>query len=216
MPTIYKFDSQQIATGETREIPATGGAPLGWTRTAPPATTPPEVAYFSGVGGWSILPERPPAPPVPVKPPTETEQLAVLTRIAATGAIVNETASMEDAKILAGLFPLWEPDVAVTLNTLLQFDGELYKVVQAHTTQADWTPPQVPALFTPVSAPGVVPEWVQPTGAQDAYAIDAEVKHDNPNDGGNVWLYKSKIAANTTEPGRDGTFDRYWLPVEAV
>jgi len=31
-----------------------------------------------------------------------------------------------------------------------------------------------------------------------------------------VWIYESAIAANTTEPGNDGTFDRFWTPIEAV
>ena len=31
-----------------------------------------------------------------------------------------------------------------------------------------------------------------------------------------IWIYESAIDANTTEPGRDGTFDRYWTPVEPV
>jgi hypothetical protein len=74
----------------------------------------------------------------------------------------------------------------------------------------------VPALFTRVALEGEILPWVQPTGAQDAYAIDAEVSHDNPNDGGNIWLYRSKIPANTQEPGRDGTFDRWWEPVELI
>ena len=64
-------------------------------------------------------------------------------------------------------------------------------------------------------APTVQP-WVQPTGAFDAYPVGARVTHDNPNDGGAIWIYESKIPANTTEPGRDGTFDRWWQPISPV
>ena len=60
------------------------------------------------------------------------------------------------------------------------------------------------------------PAWVQPTGAHDAYPIGFEVQHDNPNDGGALWRYSSNIAANTTQPGRDGTFDRWWRPVNRI
>jgi hypothetical protein len=62
------------------------------------------------------------------------------------------------------------------------------------------------------------PAWKQPTGAHDAYAIDAEVSHANPNRP-DVSVWKSLIAANTTIPGDDGTppdgpwYDRYWAPV---
>jgi len=43
-----------------------------------------------------------------------------------------------------------------------------------------------------------------------------EVSHPNAQDGGNVWRFRSKIPANTTEPGTDGTLHRYWEPVERV
>ena len=66
MPTIYKFDEQFIATGETREISASEGAPFGWTRTAPPETIGTQVAQFSGRDGWALLAEAPTALPAPV------------------------------------------------------------------------------------------------------------------------------------------------------
>ena len=123
----------------------------------------------------------------------------------------------DDVEALTALYPQWRAGVALALNDLVRFQGVLYKVVQAHTTQADWTPPTVPALFTRFRNPETGPEpWVQPTGAQDAYAIGEQVTHDNPNDGGAIWVYESAIDANTTEPGRDGELDRYWTPVEAV
>ena len=48
------------------------------------------------------------------------------------------------------LFPDWTTGEQVAVGAVRQFDGALYQVVQAHTTQADWTPPTVPALWTPV------------------------------------------------------------------
>lgn len=53
-------------------------------------------------------------------------------------------------------------------------EGNLYRVVQAHTTQDDWQPSITPALWTRVSVE-TWPEWVQPTGAQDAYNIDDKI-----------------------------------------
>ena len=153
---------------------------------------------------------------ITVTPGMVRKQLESLGRITTRDSVLGGSLSDSEVAALAGLYPKWAVGIAVAVDGLYQFSGALYRVVQAHTTQADWTPPTVPALFTPVAAAGVVPEWVQPTGAQDAYAVGDQVTHDNPQDGGNVWLYESKIAANTTEPGRDSTFDRYWLPVEAV
>jgi len=153
---------------------------------------------------------------ITITPGLVRRQLETVSRITTKSAILGESLSGKELASIASLYPKWKAGLSVVVDDIYRVQNTLYKVVQAHTTQADWTPPQVPALFTPVAAAGVVPEWVQPTGAQDAYAVGDQVTHDNPNDGGNVWLYKSKIAANTTEPGRDSTFDRYWQPVEAV
>jgi len=153
---------------------------------------------------------------ITITPGLVRRQLETVSRITTKSAILGESLSGKELASIASLYPKWKAGLSVVVDDIYRFQNTLYKVVQAHTTQADWTPPTVPALFTPVAAAGVVPEWVQPTGAQDAYAVGDQVTHDNPNDGGNVWLYKSKIEANTTEPGRDSTFDRYWQPVEAV
>ena len=78
-----------------------------------------------------------------------------------------------------------------------------------------------------VSEPGVAnwralatgsnpPAWQQPSGAGDAYAIGDEVTHPRISDGKTVWVWSSNIAANTTEPGTDSTFDRWWEPVRAA
>lgn len=53
-------------------------------------------------------------------------------------------------------------------NKKLRHNGKLWRVVQAHTSQADWTPDKTPALFVVVSL-DEWPEFVQPTGAHDAY-----------------------------------------------
>ena len=67
------------------------------------------------------------------------------------------------------------------------------KCVQAHTSQAGWTPDATPALQVVVSI-DEYPEWVQPTGAQDAYAKGSKVTHN-----GKKWI--SSYDANVWEPG---------------
>lgn len=89
------------------------------------------------------------------------------------------------------------------------FDGKLWESLMDYNV---WAPP---IGWREVVENGY-PEWVQPTGAHDAYAVGERVTHDNPNDGGAIWVYESVIPANTTEPGRDGTFDRWWTPIERV
>ena len=87
--------------------------------------------------------------------------------------------------------PKWSAGQPVTVGTQRWHDNVLYKCVQAHTTQSDWSPPVVPALWTPLRAD--LAAWVQPTGAHDAYPLGARVTF-------NGRVYESKIAANVWSP----------------
>ena len=87
-------------------------------------------------------------------------------------------ASLDDEKAMevATVYDLWEVGKAyavgefVTYGTNSVGDPQLYKVVQAHTSQADWTPDVVPSLFAAVGLDEQgYPVWSQPTGAHDAY-----------------------------------------------
>ena len=44
---------------------------------------------------------------------------------------------------------VWAPGVAYAADKLLDFEGTIYRVIQAHTSQAGWLPPNVPALYAP-------------------------------------------------------------------
>lgn len=102
--------------------------------------------------------------------------------------------TLDDATALTGveLFPPWKL-IAYSVGDRVQYNGTLYKCVQAHTAQSDWTPDATPALWVIVTVEEW-PEWVQPTGAQDAYAKDAKVTHN-----GERWI--SNVDANVWEPG---------------
>ena len=75
----------------------------------------------------------------------------------------------EDALFAVELFPTWKADTAYAANERIRYGEKLYRCVQAHTSQSDWTPPDTPALWTEVAKPGEIPVWKQPTGVQDAY-----------------------------------------------
>lgn len=130
-----------------------------------------------------------------------------------------DTLPDEEKGELAYLYSAWSGDgVDYVTGDIVRRDAMPYRVLQDHTSQPDWTPETAVSLFTPlrvVSGPTPDP-WVQPTGAHNAYSTGDRVVHDNPNDGSASWVYESAIDANTTEPGRDGTLDRYWTPIEAV
>ena len=86
--------------------------------------------------------------------------------------------TMSDEAALTGveLFPTWVVGKAYAVSDRAQYNGTLYKCVQAHTSQADWTPDATPALWVVVSIEEY-PEWVQPTGAHDAYNTGDKVSY---------------------------------------
>ena len=86
--------------------------------------------------------------------------------------------TLDDETALTGveLFPAWVVGKAYAVNDRTQYNGTLYKCVQAHTSQADWMPSATPALWKTVSL-DEYPEWVQPTGAHDAYNIGDKVTY---------------------------------------
>lgn len=108
--------------------------------------------------------------------------------------IEKAAVSLTDADALESveLFPAWAAGVAYAAEERVQYQGTLYRVVQAHTSQADWTPDKTPALFTVVSL-DEWPEWVQPTGAHDAYKKGDKVTFEGKH-------YVSLIDGNVYSP----------------
>ena len=99
----------------------------------------------------------------------------------------------EDALQAVELYPAWQAGTAYAVDERIRYNSTLYRCVQAHTSQADWTPDATPALWTAVSL-DEWPEWVQPTGAQDAYRVGDKVSHN-----GKHWI--NTLDYNTYEPG---------------
>lgn len=71
-------------------------------------------------------------------------------------------------------------------------DPQLYKVAQDHTSQADWTPDNTPALYVAIGLDdGGYPVWSRPTGAHDAYNTGDIVNYNGALKrsliDGNVW-----------------------------
>lgn len=99
----------------------------------------------------------------------------------------------EQAEQVTDAFPLWAAGVAYEAGDRRRHDGLLYRCVQAHTSQEGWEPPVVPALWVRTAKPDEVPEWVQPTGAQDAYAKGDRVRFEES-------VYESLIDGNVWSP----------------
>ena len=92
--------------------------------------------------------------------------------------IAQLAVTLDDETALTGveLFPAWVVGKAYAVNDRAQYNGTLYKCIQAHTSQDDWMPSATPALWKTVSV-DEYPEWVQPTGAHDAYNIGDKVTY---------------------------------------
>lgn len=108
--------------------------------------------------------------------------------------IENLATTMTDEEGLeyVDLFVNWATGTTYALGDRVKFNDTLYKCVQVHTSQDDWTPDLTPALWTVVSVEEW-PEWVQPTGAQDAYMTGDKVTFEGEH-------YISLIDNNTWSP----------------
>lgn len=112
----------------------------------------------------------------------------IIEQAVATGDLTPE--QMEQA---TSLFSFWDGDGhPYKVNDHVQYESLLYRCVQAHTSQPEWTPTAASSLWSRAADPGEEwPEWIQPTGAHDAYAKDAKVSHNGKhwtsNVDGNVW-----------------------------
>lgn len=115
------------------------------------------------------------------------------------------------ALTLPEIYDEWNPDGIAYIGkdtatqdkpaSIVRRNGALYRCLQSHTSQESWTPEDSPSLWVLIDDPAIEwPEWKQPTGAHDAYDLNAKVSHN-----GKRWI--SQIPANTTEPGTD---ERYW------
>lgn len=98
--------------------------------------------------------------------------------IAYRNKIETAASTMTDATALTAveLFPAWVVGKSYAGGDRAQYNGTLYKCIQAHTSQSDWMPSATPALWKTVSV-DEYPEWVQPTGAHDAYNTGDKVTY---------------------------------------
>lgn len=120
---------------------------------------------------------------------TRAEAEAILAAL----VTLREGATDAQALSVPVLYPAWRSGVDYVTGQRVLHGGTLYKCVQAHTSQADWTPDATPALWVVVSI-DEYPEWVQPTGAHDAYNTGDKVSYNGKH-------YICTVDANVYAPG---------------
>ena len=112
--------------------------------------------------------------------------------------IEKASASLTDTDAISApeLFPRFDGNGhAYEQGDRVRYGDLLYKCLQNHTSQSDWTPDVAVSLWVRVDDPSIeFPEWKQPTGAQDAYAKGAKVSHNEKH-----WV--SDVDNNVWEPG---------------
>ena len=93
------------------------------------------------------------------------------------------------------LYPAWKTSKSYTVGERIRYNGILYKVLQAHTSQEDWTPDVAVSLFAKVliSDPTTIPAWEQPEST-NPYKKGDKVTHN-----GSTWV--STVDNNVWEPG---------------
>ena len=111
-------------------------------------------------------------------------------------------ASLSDEKAMevATIYDPWQIGKVYAVGDFVTYgensvgDPQLYKVVQAHTSQADWKPDITPALYVAIGLDEQgYPVWSQPTGAHDAYNKGDIVDY-------NGTLYRSLNDGNVYSP----------------
>ena len=125
------------------------------------------------------------------RPLTESE----VSRMLIAQQINTLTVDDNTALRMVEFYPEWTTDTDYATGFKVQYGGKLYKCLQAHTAQADWTPEAAPSLWAKVLIPDpdVIPEWEQPDST-NPYMQGDKVTHN-----GKTWT--STIDDNVWEPG---------------
>lgn len=101
----------------------------------------------------------------------------------------------EDALEAKELYPQWSGNgISYKVNDKVRYNGILYKVLLAHTSQEGWMPTAAPSLFAKVLIPdeNIIPEWEQPDST-NGYQIGDRVMFENK-------IYESLINNNIWSP----------------
>lgn len=109
----------------------------------------------------------------------------------AAAAVLTDEQALE----AAALYPAWSAAGDYDAGERVRFGGALYKCLQAHAAQPDWTPTAAPSLWAKVlvSDTGAPLPWEQPEST-NPYRKGDKVTH-----AGKTWV--STIDNNVWEPG---------------
>lgn len=116
---------------------------------------------------------------------------AIRTAMDTAGSVLTDEQAIE----VKELYQLWAVGVDYAVDDVRRHNGKLFRCLQAHTSQADWTPDAVPALWVEIAAAGEYREIKENMLSTEAFAL-GEIGWYQTKDN----LYKSLIAANVYTP----------------
>ena len=113
---------------------------------------------------------------------------------------LDPEADKEKIMEIPSVFPKYVVGKAYAVKEVFSYgenevgDPQLYQVLQAHTSAAEWTPDVATSLYKKIGiTEDGYAEWVQPLGASDAYNTGDIVSYKGV-------LYKSLIDGNAWSP----------------
>lgn len=111
--------------------------------------------------------------------------------------LVKQADTLPDEEILnvPCFVEKWKAGISYVTGKRVKYNDVIYKVLQDHTSQDDWTPENAPSLFAKVLIPdeNVIPEWEQPDST-NPYMTGDKVTHS-----GETWV--SNVDNNVWQPG---------------
>ena len=111
---------------------------------------------------------------------------------ATRGLIRVDELSEDELLDMIDLYEVYLTDNEYKIGDVFNYEGKLYKVIQEHTSQENWIPSELPALYLNLMPENVIPEWRQPTGAHDAYMLGEKVIYNSQayvsTENNNVWV----------------------------
>lgn len=104
---------------------------------------------------------------------------------------MDDTSALDNVE----LFPTWNDSESYEIGARVRYDDILYKCLQSHTAQPQWTPVAATSLWARVLIPDPeqIPDWVQPDST-NPYMKGDKVRYNDK-----VW--ESDIDNNVWTPG---------------
>lgn len=107
---------------------------------------------------------------------------------------ISSSLTDEEALERPILFANWRTGVNYSVGARVRYGGRLFKVLQAHTSQDDWTPSRAPSLFAEIltNEDGEPLEWQRPSSTNPYLTGDLVIFDEK--------VYRSLIDYNTWSP----------------